>query len=381
MLLYNRQKDFGYEMHFFDQDDFVRNSIGIPRRVNQQAYAQRFLHSHKKFFLVEAMRQRHLEQQQQLLKLQQEEEGVNHANSTVFNTTNRSTTSNNTVIRKKQAATILPALYAMDSSPYYLLASDRIPDAILCVAPWAKWLAVLRNPISRAESHFRHLHQVRLENHKRMVDWQMWIDDDIRLLTQAGVLLPRHVSFIQNNTTSSNSSRSSWNSTAFQAEEFDAFAGSAAEMQAWKRYNRSPSSQQIVGRGLYAIQIGHYIAALRRKQNQRSRRSTGDDNSTFHDKKEDDDDDDFQQVLQQKLLVLTSEDLAAQTQKVYNRVLNFLDLPRHVLLDTSKVHAADTQTLPDVPMPHHIRMQLQRLYEPYNQRLFQMLQWKNTTWQ
>jgi hypothetical protein len=266
----------------------------------------------------------------------------------------------------------------MDSSPYYILASDRIPDAILCVAPWAKWLAILRNPISRAESHFRHLHQARFDNKKHMVDWQVWIEDDIRLLTSAGVLLPSHLSYIWNNATTTSSS--SWNATFLQAE-FDAFSGSVDEMQAWKRYNRSPSSQQIVGRGLYAIQIGHYIAALKRYHatrhdyHQKGNSSNDHNNAT---------DDDFQQELSKTLLVITSEDLAAHTQDVYNRVLHFLELPKHVLMDTSKVHASDTAKLQDVQMPQNVRLQLQRLYEPYNQRLYQMLKWNtdnNTVWQ
>jgi hypothetical protein len=265
-------------MHFFDQDDFIRNASGIPQHVNQHAYAQRFLSSHKKFFLVQAMRRKQQMQQQQTRMQQQLLQATHPTNSTRNNTDPNN--NNNTTTRKPVAALALtPSYYALDSSPYYLLASDRIPDAILCVAPWARWLAILRHPVARAESHFRHLHQARYENNKPMVDWQSWIQDDIRLLTQAGVLLPRHVAYIwgnhtvtttNDNTTTTGTSTSTSTSSTFASweatlqAEFDAYSGSTQEMQAWKRYNRSPSSQQIVGRGLYAIQIGHYIAALQR---------------------------------------------------------------------------------------------------------------------
>ena len=95
----------GWEMHFFNSKDFHRGPDGIPQRENQIAYAERFRRSHPTFFR-DAGRQ------------------ISADDRTI----------------------------AFDNTPYYLLASDRIPESILCVAPWAKLIAVLRDPIARAES-------------------------------------------------------------------------------------------------------------------------------------------------------------------------------------------------------------------------------------
>lgn len=59
-----------------------------------------------------------------------------------------------------------------------------------------------------------------------MVDWEKWIDDDVRLLNESGVVRD-------------------WSKV-----DFAQFSGSDEEMQSWKRYLRNRNSQMIVGRGL-----------------------------------------------------------------------------------------------------------------------------------
>ena len=46
---------------------------------------------------------------------------------------------------------------ALESSPRYLLSSDRIPDLIMCATPWVKMIAIVRDPIERASSQYRFL--------------------------------------------------------------------------------------------------------------------------------------------------------------------------------------------------------------------------------
>lgn len=79
-------------------------------------------------------------------------------------------------------------LIAVESSPRYMLSSDRIPDMIMCVTPWVKLLATVRDPIGRVSSHYRFLDEGRRKDGKPMVDWETWVNDDIQLLTIAGVL-------------------------------------------------------------------------------------------------------------------------------------------------------------------------------------------------
>ena len=59
--------------------------------------------------------------------------------------------------------------YAIESSPRYLLNSDRLPDMILCTVPWVKLIAILRNPIERAASQYRFLDEVRKKYSNAMV--------------------------------------------------------------------------------------------------------------------------------------------------------------------------------------------------------------------
>ena len=200
---------------------------------------------------------------------------------------------------------------AFESSPRYLLSSDRIPHAILCVVPWVKLLAILRNPVDRVESHYKYLDQSRRRNEQPMVDWQTWINDDIRLLNEAGV----------------------FNATTQQDE-----------WVAWKWYNRRPNSNLIVGRGLYVIQIEQYLDAMDQVGKPR-----------------------------EDLFVMQSETFRRHPQREYDKLLQFLQLPPHTLKNTTEEHVTSNQSL---PMPPSIRKQLRELYAPYNQRLYQLLNWE-----
>jgi hypothetical protein len=262
------------ELHFFDFDTFQRNESGIPQLQNQLAYADKFASNYPGLF----------------------------------------TDPDKRIANKKN-------MFAIDDSPRYLLWSDRTPEAILCVTPWAKLMAIVRNPIDRAVSHFRFEDEARQRNKKPMVDWQVWIFDDFRLLKQAGVVRD-------------------WNKV-----DFDMFAGSDAEMMAWKKYLRLPNSNMILGRGLYAIQLEHYFAAMERAGKPRS-----------------------------ELLVIQSEDLLTNTQVVYNHMLEFLELSPHQLEDAQPKH---TTTEHAAPLPDDLRRELEAFYAPYNRRLYKLLQWDN----
>ncbi|KAL3908949.1 MAG: hypothetical protein SGARI_002832 [Bacillariaceae sp.] len=44
--------------------------------------------------------------------------------------------------------------YVVEKTPNYVLLSDRVPQRVLCLCPWAKLILVLRNPIDRAYSQY-----------------------------------------------------------------------------------------------------------------------------------------------------------------------------------------------------------------------------------
>jgi len=201
---------------------------------------------------------------------------------------------------------------ALESSPRYLLSSDRIPDLIMCATPWVKMIAIVRDPIERASSQYRFLDESRRKDEQPMVDWNTWIQDDLRLLHETGVL---------NATTPRD------------------------ELEAWKAYNRRPNSYQIVGRGLYVIQLEQYLAAMDRAGKARS-----------------------------DLYVLQSEAFRNNRQSEYNKLLEFLDLPAHTLINLTDEHVTSTSE-ESMPLPQSIRIQLQEIYRPYNLRLFELLEW------
>lgn len=261
------------ELHFYDVNTFKRNESGIPQRQNQIAYAEKFAVGYPDLFSDPIQR-----------------------------------------IAKED-------MYAIDDSPRYLLWSDRTPEAIMCVSPWAKLMAILRNPIDRAVSHFRFEDEARQRNKRPMVDWEVWIEDDLQLLKKVGVVRD-------------------WNET-----DFDGFAGSEEEMLSWKRYLRQPNSNMILGRGLYAIQLEQYFVAMEKAGKSRS-----------------------------ELLVMQSEDLLSNTQAAYDRMLEFLDLQPHRLEDSQPKHRTTHRA---EPLPDHLRKKLEVFYEPYNRRLYSLLQWDN----
>lgn len=275
------------ETHFFNSPDwFTSTPQGISQVQNQKAYANKMQRVHPDLF-------------------------VDTTTSATIKTT-----------------TIKPNLIAMDSTPYYLLASDRVPHYITCVAPWAKLIAILRNPVERAASHYRYLAQARARNHKPMVSWERWVQHDFQLLQQAGVVV-----------------RDDGNATSTTQASFG--SSQDDELQAWKRYVRRPNSQHLLGRGLYALQLEQYYAALDR---------TGRPRSDLH--------------------VILSEDLRHHTQRTYDELLRFLNLPPHTLRDVRLQH----ETTKDVgaPMPDHVRAHLEQFYAPYNQRLFRLLNWNTS---
>lgn len=187
----------------------------------------------------------------------------------------------------------------VDNSPKYILNSDRIPELILCVSPWVKLMAILRDPVARAESHYRFLDESRRANDMPMVDWQVWIDDDLRLL--AGVL-----------------------NASTPKEEY----------HAWKGYQRRPHSQQIIGRGLYVITLEHYLRAMDHVQKPRS-----------------------------DLWVIQSERFLKYRQEEFDKLLHFLNLPSHTLSNVStEIHKTSDGANPMPDSIRHQLQNLYRPY-------------------
>jgi hypothetical protein len=302
-----------WELHFFNSDLAIRSERGIDRLRTLYNYAKAF--------------------ETALRRGEEYDDDHNNDNNNNTNSTHNSTTPANVTshfVKEDIDWKTIPMsdstfnnslthpmnYFAIESCPEYLLSSDRIPDVLLCTAPWVKLLAVLRDPIRRVESQYKYLDETRKKLERPMVDWDVWIQDDLRLLNAAGVL------------------------TATTPQE---------EVLAWKTYQRRPNSNMIVGRGLYVIQLEQWYAAMDKVG--KSRRD---------------------------LLVLQSEAFRSHRQEEYNRILEFLHLPHHRLRNTTDEHVTTTHEQ-SIQMPHRIRELLHELYEPYNQRLYKLLGWDVTS--
>jgi hypothetical protein len=111
------------------------------------------------------------------------------------------------------------------------------------------------------------------------------------------------------------------------------------ELDAWKRYSKLGINSPI-GRGLYSIQIQQLLDAMNR-----------------YGKSRDD------------LMVITSEDLKANTHGEYQRILKFLDLQPQTLKSYGGVNKDKTNHT----MNPKTRERLRQFYAPYNRKLASLL--------
>ena len=210
---------------------------------------------------------------------------------------------------------------AFHSAPLYLFSGRKVPARMLCTAPWIKVIAILRNPIERAYSHY---HFIYPEKRKTDTDptFEEFILKDIDRLKQYGVL---------NNVTG-----------------FTTYSGSTEEYAAWERYVSVARSDGPIGRGLYSIQLEIWMDEFKKYN-----KSVSDD-----------------------LLLLQSESSREYPQESYHSTVQFLGLePRKVQKHKNvfaKDHHATNYSGSDGLSEETYRM-LYELYEPYNRRLYSLL--------
>jgi Sulfotransferase domain len=201
----------------------------------------------------------------------------------------------------------------LDDTPNYMQDSHEIPQLINCVIPNSKMMAILRNPTDRAYSHYN-FYLKRNWCTERTFD--EWVDINIKELINFGIV-----------------------------DALDPYE----ELVAWKKYNDNRTNRGLrkcrtfVTRGLYAIQLLHFITALE---------AAGRSSLNLH--------------------VILSEELSGNMQQEeYDKVVNFLGLAPHRLLHNGPVHKTKYETT----MNQITRMKLDAFFRPYNFRLYDMLGW------
>lgn len=203
----------------------------------------------------------------------------------------------------------MPDKVALDDSPRYLFWTDRVPARVLCVTPWVKILAILRNPIDRAFSQFNMF----LTKKPVGLTFERWIEQDMHDLRETGVI----------------------QATIPLSE----FSGSDAEAAAWKAYTRLGTHAPI-GRGLYALQLRHWF-------------------NTFNEAGKSLED----------VLVIQSELMKEDPDLVYKDIIEFLGLPDEPLQNDEGRLVGDYK----IELSPHTSGRLQDFYAPYNQELYDLL--------
>ena len=206
-----------------------------------------------------------------------------------------------------------PNLSIVDDSPRYLFLSDIVPARVLCVTPWAKIIAILRNPIDRAYSQYT-MKEYGDRDENVAVTFEKWIQRDMDDLRSTGVVQDKI--------------------------PLADFAGSEEELMAWKRYTRLGTHAPI-GRGLYALQLRHWFKAYEEHGLKRK--------DSFH--------------------IIQSEYMRENTDEVYDDVVNFLGLHKSRLRDDEEKYVGHYHD----PIQNATRDMLDDFYRPYNKELYDLL--------
>jgi len=207
---------------------------------------------------------------------------------------------------------------SFDATPQYLFESMHSPKRILCTAPWVKMVMILRNPITRAYSNYAyHKRQQKLN-----IEFEPYIEEDFRLLKEAGLILD-------------------------DPDQQNDLMGTPEEREAWNRYHKIKLKSNIregaIARGMYIIPISHFV--------QEFQQAMGRD------------------YFKRQFYFLRTEDMEENVHEEYRKVLDFLGLPYHRLNNTQvKVKSNYAH-----PMKPETWARLETFYEPYNQRLYELL--------
>ena len=213
-----------------------------------------------------------------------------------------------------------PSLMTGESTPSYLLHSDLVIPRVRMVVPWVKLLVILRNPVERAYSHYQMSISTEGTDEQRRVRG---------LSTYAKMSFPDIVK-----------------------EEIEAveLAGLTpyCDLDKYHKFIRNlpmgHGGHSLILRGMYCLQLAPWMEAFPSDQ----------------------------------LKVLSIGDLkgdAIQVNRSMQEVYSFIGLPPHELEDIEPKNSRMYE-----PMDPHIRSILEKFYEPYNNRLFEMLERRLTNW-
>jgi len=220
--------------------------------------------------------------------------------------------------------------YALDATPNYLFLSDRVPQRILCITPWVKLLAVLRDPVDRAFSqyHMQRQHDCSHPQKRRgSVSFEEYISLDMKVLQETGVLPKGY---------------GGWHTESqLTIDDFDVSILLTEEVtHAWSTYTKLGVNSPV-GRGLYSLQLSQWFRAM-----------------------------DSYGKLRSDLLVLPSDRLLNTPESTYSEIINFLDLSPYSLEEYGAMHKTNYD---NAQMDPKFRAKLHAFFLPFNRQLKDLL--------
>ena len=209
------------------------------------------------------------------------------------------------------AAEFRDGIVSYDASSGYLFRSTVLPRRLLCVLPWIKIVAVLRDPIERL---FVHYSAMKFD-HSLPHQLEDWIEKDMNLMRQAN-LIPNATS------------------TGKQSMK--------DEDVAWYDYQHN-AVEGPVGRSLYDIQLRQWFQALRA----------------------------IGRNPKDCVLIVRTEELVENPKREFDRILKFLDLSEFTPSSWDIVSSIYTQQTGE--MSKETQKWLSDFFKPYQARLEKLL--------
>jgi len=272
---------------------------------------------------------------------------------------------------------------AFEATPGYLLYSTASRIPIFCAMPWIKLLITLRNPVERTYSNYNYIvhaqTKMRKQRKKQQQQQKQQNQQNQRLLqkeqinsNQTQQQQQKQYRYVRLGGPFSNRTITFEEAILEDIAQLkkagvlqskipmSEFAGSIAERQAWTRYQGSKTKgnaqwlDRLVGRSLYILQLQEWYDAMRH--------DLGRDPFT-------------------EILVVRNEDMKSQPDVVYDRILKWLKLPPiNSNNNSSSIFQSKMVTqFKSAPLTNETRTMLRELFQPYNQRLYDLLGWNNST--
>lgn len=247
-----------------------------------------------------------------------------------------------------------PGHVAFDAGPGYLFHADPTAYSILCTTPWSKLVVVLRDPVERVYQQWAYATEFRHFN----VPLEDMIARDMHSMRINGLIQTKGENDDQSNV---NDNESTTVGTVTTTTE-------KTEQEAWDSYRAPRQTGNLVGRSLYELQLREWFEIMKQAGKE----------------------------PKDHVFIMTSEDWFSPERghDEYLRLLEFLGLSTTTTTTTgatsttsSTSTASSTSSSWTVPSPklqsHHLdkyepmsdetRTILNDFFQPYNDKLFQLL--------